>query len=116
MKKTFFVGLDIGASTTKAVVIDAVKEVLGFALSHSGANFEAAADEVLTKSKDQAGTEESEPLSICATGYGRRNVPAAKAVKTEISCHAKGSFHFFPQAHTLIDIGGQDSKVIKVDE
>ena len=53
---------------------------------------------------------------MMATGYGRKNVPFASRTKTEISCHAKGSFFHFPQAHTLIDIGGQDSKIIKVDE
>jgi predicted CoA-substrate-specific enzyme activase len=54
--------------------------------------------------------------TVVSTGYGRRNVPYAVSTRTEISCHAAGSFHHFPHAHTLIDIGGQDSKVIKVDE
>jgi predicted CoA-substrate-specific enzyme activase len=51
---------------------------------------------------------------VLSTGYGRRNVPFSDASKTEISCHAKGSFYHFPRAHTLIDIGGQDSKVIRI--
>ena len=51
-----------------------------------------------------------------ATGYGRRNVTFAHKTKTEISCHGKGSYYYFPHTHTLIDIGGQYSKVIKVGE
>ena len=52
---------------------------------------------------------------MVSTGYGRRNVAFAGDTKTEISCHAKGSFYYFPESHTLIDIGGQDSKINKVN-
>jgi predicted CoA-substrate-specific enzyme activase len=52
---------------------------------------------------------------IVSTGYGRGNVPFSGETKTEISCHAKGSFFHLPRAHTLIDIGGQDSKIIRID-
>jgi len=51
-----------------------------------------------------------------ATGYGRKNVDAARDSKTEISCHAKGCFHYFPMEITIIDIGGQDNKIIKLDD
>lgn len=52
---------------------------------------------------------------IITTGYGRHNVPFVGATLTEISCHAKGSFYHLPRAHTLVDIGGQDSKIVKID-
>ncbi|MBN1224734.1 MAG: ATPase, partial [Candidatus Aminicenantes bacterium] len=55
-------------------------------------------------------------IQVVSTGYGRRNVPFAHDAKTEISCHARGSYHYYPHAHTLIDIGGQDSKVVKIDD
>ncbi|UCC18851.1 MAG: ATPase [Promethearchaeota archaeon] len=54
--------------------------------------------------------------SITATGYGKNKVNFAKRYKTEISCHAKGAYHYFPKKITVIDIGGQDTKVIKLDE
>ena len=111
-----FVGIDVGASTTKSVFIDEKKEILSYAIINSGADFEAAAKKVFQKSQEKTKTTASNESFVLATGYGRRNVPFANQTKTEISCHAKGSFFYFPKAHTLIDIGGQDSKIIKVDD
>lgn len=143
-----YVGIDVGASTTKAVIIDAAKNILGYAVTDSGADFKAAAERAYEEARTQAGgaigdgakagatntraqTSDASPKTgaapaqasappasgafVVSTGYGRRNVPFTNATKTEISCHAKGSFFYFPRSHTLIDIGGQDSKVIKVD-
>ena len=110
-----FAGIDIGASTTKAIIINEKKKVLGHSVNNSGADFEAAADQAFGKARENAGCEDSNKCITVATGYGRRNVPYADTTKTEISCHAEGSFHYFPHAHTLIDIGGQDSKIIKID-
>jgi predicted CoA-substrate-specific enzyme activase len=112
----FFAGIDIGASTTKAIIINEKKEILGHSVNDSGADFEAAADRAFRKARENAGCRESDIFASVATGYGRRNVPYADDTRTEISCHAAGSFHYFPRAHTLIDIGGQDSKIIKIDD
>jgi predicted CoA-substrate-specific enzyme activase len=112
----YFVGIDVGASTTKSVIIDKKKEILGYAVNNSGADFIGAAEKTFEKSQEKAKQEVSNNSYVIATGYGRRNVPFANEIKTEISCHAKGSFHYFPHAHTLIDIGGQDNKIIKVDD
>jgi predicted CoA-substrate-specific enzyme activase len=111
-----FVGIDIGASTTKAVILNKRAEIQGYSVIHSGADFGAAAENVLQKASAGLKKENSDNKRVISTGYGRRNVPFADLTKTEISCHAKGSYHFFQRAHTLIDIGGQDSKIIKVDE
>ena len=111
-----FAGIDIGASTTKAVIINEKKHILGYSMNSSGADFKAAADQAYGKARENAGHIDSGRTIITATGYGRRNVPYADGTVTEISCHAEGSFHYFPRAHTLIDIGGQDSKVIKIDD
>jgi predicted CoA-substrate-specific enzyme activase len=111
-----FVGVDVGASTTKAVIIDEKIEIISYSVTNSGADFEAAAEKVFKKSQEKAKGKASNKYIVLATGYGRRNVSFADQTKTEISCHAKGSFFYFPHAHTLIDIGGQDSKIIKVDE
>jgi len=110
-----FVGIDIGASTTKAVILDKGSEILGHAVIHSGADFGAAANEVLRAASAGINKEILDHKWVISTGYGRRNVPFADLSKTEISCHAKGSYHYFPRAHTLIDIGGQDSKIVKID-
>jgi predicted CoA-substrate-specific enzyme activase len=111
---TLFVGIDVGASTTKAIVIDGDKNVLGYAVVDSGADFVGAAERVFEESRAGIKGAGRDGNVVVSTGYGRRNVPFSDGSKTEISCHAKGSFYHFPHAHTLIDIGGQDSKVIRV--
>ncbi|MCP4567620.1 MAG: ATPase [FCB group bacterium] len=110
-----YAGIDIGASSTKAVIINDKRELIGYSVANSGADFEAAASRTFEEACAMAGCGDAGQCVVTATGYGRRNVPFAKETKTEISCHAEGSFHFFPRAHTLIDIGGQDSKIIKLD-
>lgn len=113
-----FAGIDVGASATKAVIIGEKKEILGYSVNSSGADFKAAAEKAFERAKEKARGPASQASNSClvvGTGYGRRNIPFADRIITEISCHAKGSFFYFPRAHTLIDIGGQDSKIIKVD-
>ena len=112
---SYFVGIDVGASTTKSIIINEKKDILGFSVNDSGVDFQKAAERAFQDSRAGANVPVSDESFIIATGYGRRNVPFADKTKTEISCHARGSFHDFPHAHTLIDIGGQDSKVIKVN-
>jgi predicted CoA-substrate-specific enzyme activase len=115
MLMEYFVGIDVGASTTKSVILDKNTEIKGHSVIHSGADFGAAAKDVLRMASAGLNKENLDRKLVISTGYGRRNVPFADLTKTEISCHAKGSYHFFPRMHTLIDIGGQDSKIIKVD-
>jgi predicted CoA-substrate-specific enzyme activase len=113
----YFVGIDVGASTTKAVIINERKKVLGYSVNDSGADFQAAAEKAYLDSQKKGNVDLSSSGGfVVSTGYGRRNVPFASMPKTEISCHARGSYHHFPHAHTLIDIGGQDSKIIKIDD
>jgi len=110
-----FAGIDVGASTTKAVIIDKNRKILGHSVKDSGADFQAAAERTFEEAKKQAKRKAEDEYFVVSTGYGRRNVAFANDTKTEISCHAKGSFHYYPDSHTLIDIGGQDSKIIKVN-
>lgn len=112
----YFAGIDVGASTTKAIIIDKNQEILGHSIKDSGADFENAAEKAFGEAKKQAKRRIQDEFFAVSTGYGRRNVPFADSAKTEISCHAKGSFFYFSKAHTLIDIGGQDSKVIKIND
>jgi predicted CoA-substrate-specific enzyme activase len=112
----YFTGIDVGASTTKAVIIDGKKDILGHSVKYSGADFKAAAEKSFAEAQKQARKKIQDHSFVVSTGYGRRNVTFANDTRTEISCHAKGGFFYFPQAHTLIDIGGQDSKIIKVND
>jgi predicted CoA-substrate-specific enzyme activase len=114
--KPIFVGVDVGASRTKVAVLDAERKLMGRAVSKSGTDFAASADTCLQSALKMAGAAQKDMVKAISTGYGRRNVSFARDNKTEISCHAKGSYYYFPVAATIIDIGGQDNKIIKIDE
>ena len=112
-----FAGVDVGSSTTKVVLLDAEKRLLGWAVRKSGTDLARTAEICLREALDKAGREQApHNLRTLATGYGRKNVRVRDGDKTEISCHARGCYFYFPQAITVIDIGGQDNKVIQLDE
>jgi predicted CoA-substrate-specific enzyme activase len=110
-----FAGVDVGTTTTKAVVINANREVLGLSTRRSGTDLAAAALVAFEKAAAQAGVAREAVQAIVATGYGRKSVPFARDTKTEIGCHGRGCYHYFPEAITVVDVGGQDSKIIKLD-
>ena len=111
-----FVGVDVGASRTKVAILDGEKNLCGYAIRKSGTDFAQTADMCLKSSLDMADVSEGAVGKCISTGYGRRNVTFSDETKTEIGCHAKGCHHYYPMAMTIIDIGGQDNKVIKVNE
>jgi predicted CoA-substrate-specific enzyme activase len=111
-----FVGVDVGASRTKVVVLDGDKKLVGRAVRKSGTDFSASAETCLKSALQMANARQSDIVKTTATGYGRGNVVFAGETKTEISCHARGCYFYFPTAATIIDIGGQDNKIIKVDK
>ncbi len=111
-----YVGVDIGASRTKVAVLSSEKKLIGYNTRKSGTDFSATAIAALQASLEMAGRSEADIANAVSTGYGRMNAPYARHAKTEIGCHAKGSYFFFPKAITVIDIGGQDNKIIKLDE
>lgn len=111
-----FVGIDIGSSNTKICLLNAQKKVIGFAVKKTGANHDLAVKQCLSEALTRSHIAEKDLVKTVATGYGRKNVPFADIVKTEISCHAKGCYFFFPESITIVDIGGQDNKVIKLDK
>ena len=114
--KNIYVGTDVGASRTKVAVLDADRKLIGWAVKKSGTDFTATARTCLELALLQAGARESDILGSVSTGYGRNNVAYALESKTEIGCHAKGCFFYFPYSTTIIDIGGQDNKIIKLDD
>ncbi len=114
--KPIYVGTDVGASRTKVAILDAGRNLMGWSVKKSGTDFTATARECLERSLEQAGTVEADIAGSVSTGYGRKNVAYAADNKTEIGCHAKGCFFYFPVAATIIDIGGQDNKIIKLDD
>ncbi len=110
----YFAGIDVGSSSTSAVIIDTGREIIGHEILDTGANSTTAAESAFNKAIQRAGID-PDPVGIIATGYGRAAVPFAGKALTEISCHASGAHHLFPAVRTVIDIGGQDAKAIRVD-
>jgi predicted CoA-substrate-specific enzyme activase len=98
---------------TKAVILN--KGVIASIIGPTGPEQRRLANRVMEEALKRAALTIQEITFIVATGYGRINVPFADKQFTEITCHAKGIVHLFPQARTIIDIGGQDVKGIKID-
>lgn len=113
--KSIFVGVDVGASRTKVALLNSEKELKGFSVKKSGTDFSQTSDICLEEAMAMAGVSRDNILSAVSTGYGRKNVAFSNYTRTEIGCHARGAYHFFPRAITVIDIGGQDNKIIKLD-
>ncbi len=107
-------GIDIGSLSTDAVLLRD-GEVLAYSIVNTGAQARAAAERAFEEVLEKAGISASEVDSVVATGYGRMSVPFAHSQVTEISCHGCGSAFLDPGVRTVIDIGGQDSKVIRLD-
>lgn len=113
--KPLFVGVDVGASRTKVAVLDSAKRLAGYAVEKSGTDFAATADRCLELSLAMSNSSRKDIIHTVSTGYGRNNVSFSNETKTEISCHGKGCFHYFPMEIAIIDIGGQDNKIIRLD-
>lgn len=109
-------GVDVGSTQTKAVVIDEDLNIVGRALVETGASVTLAAQNAYDAAiVDGDIHEEEEGVGfIVGTGYGRYKVTFGDAQTTEISCHGRGAVHMFPNTVTVVDMGGQDTKAIKV--
>jgi len=109
------VGIDIGSITTKIAMMDGGK-LLHTDVILSGYDMDKAWREIYARMLQSTGKKESDVQCIISTGYGRNIVDAAQKKITEITCHAVGAKYFYPNVKAVIDIGGQDSKVIAVDD
>lgn len=110
-----FIGIDLGSVTTKAVIINEREEILAFALVQTTYNRHKSGADVLELALEKTGKSREAIEYIVSTGYGRRSLTFFNKVLPEIICHAKGTKLLFPTVKTIIDIGGQDSKVMELD-
>ena len=108
-------GVDVGSTQTKAVVINEKGDIVGRALIDTGANVVAAAENAFAEALASDSLDEREVEYVIGTGYGRYRVTFGNAQVTEISCHGRGAVHMFPQTRTVVDMGGQDTKAIRVN-
>ena len=109
-------GIDAGSRTIKVVLIDAEKlQVIAKGLTDQGVEQDKLTSGLFEKLLKDNGTNKKDVAAIVATGYGRHAVSIADTTITEITCHAVGVRRLVPEAMTIIDIGGQDSKLMRLD-
>ncbi len=114
--KELYVGIDSGSTSTDVVILDAQKQIVAQVILPTGAGAAAGADRALEEALRQAGLSREDLTATVTTGYGRTAIQCGDKSITEITCHAKGAFFLNPAVRTIIDIGGQDSKVIRIDD
>ena len=116
MSTALYVGIDAGSSATKCVVLDARGNLLGHHVVSSGFSYEEAAEIVLEQALFMAEGTREEIAACVSTGYGREHVGIAHRNLTEITCHARGARQWYPEVRNIIDIGGQDTKIIRLND
>lgn len=112
----YVMGVDSGSTSTNAVIMDQDRNMKAFAVVRTGAKSGESANRILKEILDKAGLKREDIAWIVSTGYGRVSIPFADETVTEISCHGRGAHYFNPKIRTILDIGGQDSKGIKLSE
>jgi predicted CoA-substrate-specific enzyme activase len=114
-EKYAFAGVDVGSLGTKSVVLRDGK-IIGSSLIRTGTQTVENGELALAQAIESAGVRRSDVGFVVGTGYGRVLAPYADKAITEITCHARGANYLHPQTRTIIDMGGQDCKAIRIDE
>jgi (R)-2-hydroxyacyl-CoA dehydratese activating ATPase len=109
-------GVDVGSTQTKAVVVDGRNRIVGRSLIDTGANVVTAAERAFGLAVEQASLPRAAISFVIGTGYGRYKVEFGDAQVTEIACHARGAAEMFAGTRTVLDMGGQDTKAIRLGE
>ncbi len=110
----YVAGVDVGSTQTKAVILDENRAIVGRALLDMETSMVTVAQDAFEAALATAGIAQDAVQYVAGTGYGRYKVTFGNEQVTEISCHARGAVMLFPGTRTVIDIGGQDTKAIRV--
>lgn len=110
-----YAGIDAGSRAIKVVLLDEGLNIVGFGIQDQGVKQANLASDLLDRTLTEANYFHKDIKYSIATGYGRDALEFADNTITEITCHAKGILHLYPKVQTIIDIGGQDSKLIRLD-
>ena len=113
---TLVAGIDSGSTSTDVVIMNGNRKIVASAIIPTRGSASASAERSLQEALDQAGIPRKSIAAVVATGYGRDAIGSTDSSVTEITCHAKGAHYLNPQVRTIVDIGGQDSKAIAIDE
>lgn len=113
MSDIYTMGVDIGSTASKCIILENGKEIVGQSVISVGAGT-TGPNRAMKECLEKADKTFEDIDSIVATGYGRNTLKLANKQMSELSCHAKGANFIFPNAQTLIDIGGQDAKALRI--
>ena len=116
MGKGYFAGIDSGSTSTDVVILDKDQNIVTGIILPTGAGAAIGAERALEEALKDAGLQREDIDAMVTTGYGRTAISDGDKSITEITCHARGAHFLNPEVRTVIDIGGQDSKVIRLDE
>jgi predicted CoA-substrate-specific enzyme activase len=111
----YVAGIDVGSRTTKCVILDADGRIVGQAIETTGAFLSQAAERALTAALRAAGLTRADLIYIASTGWGRYQVPFRDVQITDITCHARGAVYLYPATRTVLDIGAQNTRAIRVE-
>lgn len=115
MDKIYTLGIDIGSTASKCVMLEDGKEIVAKSLISVGAGT-SGPQRAISQVLEAAGKKREDMAFVLATGYGRNSMlDIADQQMSELSCHAKGATFLFPEVHTVVDIGGQDVKILEVE-
>jgi predicted CoA-substrate-specific enzyme activase len=113
---TLSAGIDVGSTYTKAALLSSEDHILSRAMVNTGFKLDQAAEHALQKALEQAGVDRNQISYVVSTGYGRYQVPFRDINVTDLTAAARGSRFFFPNTATVLDIGGQTMKAMRLDE
>ncbi len=112
---TYAMGVDFGSTTAKTIILDGRGDIVASCIESMGAVSDEGVKASIAGALQQLGITQADVGFTVTTGYGRRMLDVSQKSYTEITCHARGAVALVPDARLVIDIGGQDSKVIAVD-
>lgn len=111
----YVAGIDIGSTYSKAILLDEKRQVVGKAVRRTGFKLNQASEGVFDELMKNCNLDRADVTYVAATGYGRHTVLFRHTQVTELTAHAHAAVHLFPKTRTLLDIGGQDIKAVRVD-
>ncbi|MFQ5399979.1 MAG: acyl-CoA dehydratase activase [Anaerolineae bacterium] len=112
---TYVAGIDVGSTYTKALILDSEHQIVGRAITNTGFKLEKAARRALDAALEKAGLDQEAVGYIVATGFGRHQVTFRDVNVTDLTASARGATYFFPNTRTILDVGGQTMKAIRLD-
>lgn len=113
---TFTVGIDVGSTYTKAVILDDAFNIIGRGLNNTGFKLAEIARRTYQQALEQTGLDAKDVAYVVATGFGRHQVPFSDVAVTDLTASARGANLLFPNTRTILDVGGQTMKASRLDE